>query len=197
MKQKIALATLPLILCLLFPQFSQAQNTSNDGDNVITQEWSFYMDHVIHLLDYVEATASLREIFDDEIKSRVDLFEKKQRTMDFIATTQEYLQFLEKAHAKLTQKQADPAYQKEVEQIQALNEPSLESVRANLVVATQTKLFFDKMIADKSGWAYDKSRLVFKSNTIQEQYASLQKKLMTLDQPVLDPSMLTQRETTR
>lgn len=156
------------------------------------------MDHVVHLLDYVEAMAGLREVFDTEIRSNLDLFERKQHTLDFIAVTENYLSFLEKYRNQVVERNSNDAiFKKENEKIQTLALPSVDNVRFNLVLALQTKGLLDKMIADKNGWKYQKTQLVFKDNSIQKQYASLHEKLASLDKTVEESSLLTQKELAR
>ena len=198
MKQRLIPFSLALAFLLALSPFSGANDLpQTNTDNAITKPWSLYMDHVVFLLDYVEATTSLREIFDTQITSHVDLFEKKQRTLDYIAVTQAYLTFLDKYKTSEADNKNDSHFIEEKEKIQALGEPTLATVRDNLMLATQTKIFLDKMIADKNSWGYDKARLVFKNDTIEAQYAQLQKKLAKVDQPVLESSMLTQSDATR
>ena len=198
MKMRFLVICMAIITALSASTAIFAQDTSLTSPDIDAKEtWSYYMDHVIRLLDYVEVTTSLRETFDTEIKSNLDLFEKKQKTLDFIAMTEQYLAFLEEYRAKKNNDKAPSILQEEDHKIQLLGLPSIETVRTNLVLAAQTKALLDKMMTDKSSWDYKKSQLVFKNNSIQEQYTQLQKKLATVDQPILDPSMLTQRDNAR
>jgi hypothetical protein len=198
MKMRFLVVCMAIMTALWAPITIFAQDTSLTSPDIDSKEtWSYYMDHVIRLLDYVEVTTSLRETFDTEIKSNLDLFEKKQKTLDFIAMTEQYLAFLEEYRSKKNNDKTPSISQEEDQKIQLLGLPSIETVRTNLVLAAQTKALLDKMMTEKSSWDYKKSQLVFKNNSIQEQYTQLQKKLATVDQPILDPSMLTQRDNAR
>lgn len=193
--------TYSVFFALLFPFFFSIPSVGVaktpaliEKEKEAPEEWSYYMEHVVHLLDYVESMAGLKDVFATEIKSNLDLFERKQRALDFIAVTEEYLSFLEKYRDTVAAQGQAADLGKENEKIQSLGSPSLDQVRSNVVLAMQTKTLLDKMIAENKTWSYKKKQLVFKDIAIQEHYKQLHEKLANLDQPVVESSMLTQKQ---